>query len=108
MKSALHKLKKIPTGLLFGLVLVLFGIGLAAGSRLLQRPTTSTAAFAATPVIRQSISAPAPISGEPTRIAIPSVGIELPVIRGYYDAPTKTWSFGSNTAQYATVTAPAN
>lgn len=47
-------------------------------------------------------------SGKPTRITIPSVGIDLPVDAGRYDKASKTWSLSPDHAQFATMSALAN
>jgi LPXTG-site transpeptidase (sortase) family protein len=50
----------------------------------------------------------APISGTPTHISIPSVGIDLNVIPGYYYPSSNSWTLSLNNAQWGTMTAPAN
>jgi LPXTG-site transpeptidase (sortase) family protein len=48
------------------------------------------------------------ISGNPVEIRIPSLGITLPIINGYYSAATDTWSLTSDKAQFVTTTALPN
>lgn len=48
------------------------------------------------------------ISGNPTHISIPSVGIELSVVPGYYYPKSNTWTLTLDKAQYGTMTAPPN
>lgn len=48
------------------------------------------------------------ITGTPTHITIPSVGIDLNVIPGYYYPKSQTWTLSLNDAQYATMTAKPN
>lgn len=48
------------------------------------------------------------VVGKPTRVVIPRIGIDLPVIDGIYDPKTQSWSLTSNKAQFATVTSPSN
>lgn len=48
------------------------------------------------------------ISGVPTRIIIPRLGIDLSVIDGLYDASTEQWSVSSVAANYARNTPVAN
>ncbi len=48
------------------------------------------------------------IAGMPTRIYIPSLDIDLPVIKGYYDASNLSWTLSNDSAQYATSTPQPN
>lgn len=48
------------------------------------------------------------VSGTPTHLTIPGVGIDLKVIPGYYYASNKSWTLSLNNAQYGTMTAPSN
>lgn len=48
------------------------------------------------------------LSGTPTHIDIPAVGINLDVIPGYYYPATKSWTLSLSDAQYAANTKPAN
>ncbi|HVX58326.1 MAG TPA: sortase [Candidatus Saccharimonadales bacterium] len=48
------------------------------------------------------------VSGIPVRIEIPSVGINLKVVPGYYNAQTELWTLSLNDAQFAQISAPAN
>jgi LPXTG-site transpeptidase (sortase) family protein len=48
------------------------------------------------------------IEGRPVRIQLPSLGIDLAVINGYYDAATQSWTLTNNDAQYAVNTVLAN
>ncbi len=49
-----------------------------------------------------------PVEGKPVRIQIPSLGIDLPVIDGYYNARERSWTLTNTKAQYATITPKAN
>jgi LPXTG-site transpeptidase (sortase) family protein len=42
------------------------------------------------------------ISGRPTRISAPSVGIDLPVVDGFYNQSTGEWTLNPKQAQFAT------
>lgn len=56
-------------------------------------------------------SAPAPqvvIQGSPVRILIPSVGIDVKIVNGYYDTASHNWSVAYSYANYATVTSLPN
>jgi LPXTG-site transpeptidase (sortase) family protein len=48
------------------------------------------------------------ITGEPARLSIPTLNINLPIIPGYYDAKTQTWTLTVNKVQYATITPQPN
>jgi LPXTG-site transpeptidase (sortase) family protein len=48
------------------------------------------------------------ISGIPKRIQIPSVGIDLKVIPGYYNAKDQSWTLSLNNAQWGAMTARPN
>jgi LPXTG-site transpeptidase (sortase) family protein len=48
------------------------------------------------------------IEGQPSQLIIPSLGMNLPIIPGYYDKQTKTWTLTLSEVQYATVTPPPN
>ena len=48
------------------------------------------------------------ISGTPVRILIPSLAIDLPVVKGSYSTATQSWSVAGSSANYATNTALIN
>lgn len=48
------------------------------------------------------------VSGRPNRIVIPSVGIDVAVVDGFYNPHTQTWNLSETQAQYATITPLAN
>lgn len=48
------------------------------------------------------------IQGIPTRVVVPSVGIDLPVQVGVYNPVDSTWTLGTNSAFYANASVPAN
>jgi LPXTG-site transpeptidase (sortase) family protein len=48
------------------------------------------------------------IQGQPTRILIPNLSIDLPVVPQSYSSATKTWPVAGSEANYATNTAPIN
>lgn len=52
--------------------------------------------------------APSIISGKPTHISIPSVGIDLHVLPGEYNKATGEWTLSGYNAHFATMTMPAN
>lgn len=49
-----------------------------------------------------------PIAGKPARIEVPSLGIDLQVINGYYNSGDQSWTLTNDKAQYATMTPQAN
>ena len=48
------------------------------------------------------------VSGVPVHISIPSVGIDLSVIPGYYNKSNGSWTLSLNDAQWGTMTAKPN
>jgi len=50
----------------------------------------------------------ATISGEPSHITLPSIGISVDIEPGYYNKSSQTWTLSITKAQYATITPPAN
>jgi LPXTG-site transpeptidase (sortase) family protein len=48
------------------------------------------------------------VSGTPAHLSIPSVGIDLDVIPGYYYPSTQSWTLSLDKAQFAVMTAKAN
>jgi hypothetical protein len=46
--------------------------------------------------------------GKPIRIVVPEVGIDLPVVDGYYDTSDGQWTIGNHKAFYATPTPEIN
>jgi LPXTG-site transpeptidase (sortase) family protein len=48
------------------------------------------------------------ISGQPIAISVPSVKINIPVIKGYYNQTTRDWTLTLDKAQFATPTALPN
>ncbi len=48
------------------------------------------------------------LSGLPSRIVVPTVGIDLKVVNGYYNASKQTWSVSNDSANYAANTHPSN
>ncbi len=48
------------------------------------------------------------ISGLPNRIVIPASSVDLPIIPGYYDSTTDTWTLSGYDAQFAMISSLAN
>jgi sortase (surface protein transpeptidase) len=51
---------------------------------------------------------PNSISGNPTVLQIPTVGITLPIVNGAYSLETNSWTLTADMAQFATETSPPN
>jgi sortase (surface protein transpeptidase) len=49
-----------------------------------------------------------PLQGQPVRIIVPSLSIDLPVVKQSYSEVTKTWPVSPVEANYAASTAPIN
>jgi LPXTG-site transpeptidase (sortase) family protein len=54
------------------------------------------------PIQQMGTPVAATISGRPAQISVPSVGINLPVVDGFYNKSTGEWTLGSRQAQFAT------
>ncbi|NCU41016.1 sortase [Candidatus Saccharibacteria bacterium] len=48
------------------------------------------------------------ISGDPSRITIPNLGVDKQVLPGIFDINSQTWSLSGSNAHYATVTSQPN
>ncbi len=53
-------------------------------------------------------AAPEAIAGNPVKITLASLGIDVPVVNGAYDQKTQQWNLGLHTAQFATITTTPN
>lgn len=102
-------LKPVTLFALVGMLLLAGGVALlieiyrSRVSDLAIAPPTDVAV-----VTQHTQATPGYIGGEPTRILIPSLHIDLPVIPGYYNKQTRTWTLTTNSVQYATMTPEAN
>ena len=67
----------------------------------------NTAANQAQSKLQSSVK-PGELEGNPNRILIPSLSIDLPVVSQSYSPATKTWPVALSTANYATETALIN
>lgn len=94
----------------FALLLIVAGlIGLVPLSRAWIKNKTAVAQ-------RQNITmqtvqlqpSPALITGQPVKISIPSLHIDLPIIPGYYNAKSGAWTLTLNKAQFATPSVTPN
>lgn len=74
------------------------------------QPTVSSATSVHVPVvmaIKQEVKDQV-ISGQPARVAITRLGIDLPVVDGTYDAARDTWTLLDDSVQFATMTPHPN
>lgn len=98
---------KIRFTLIVGILFLLAGTLLAwplIDQRLQGKQPTFSQQVSAEPEVRDVPL----IQGKPVTIEIPSLGLNLPVIDGYYNTSEKTWTLTSDKAQYATLTPYAN
>jgi LPXTG-site transpeptidase (sortase) family protein len=71
-----------------------------------QQPVSSTQ-----PIVNRSTTVGSTehiISGEPTRITVDRLGIDLVVKDGYYENSTKEWTLSDNATYFAAMTTPPN
>jgi len=91
---------------LFGLIPMLYnndGVAVAANQ------ANASSAVAAPAEIKQAAPvAPQAVSGHPVRIVAASVGVDMPVVDGFYDSTTGDWTLYSDKAQFAAMTAEPN
>lgn len=72
-----------------------------------QQETTQPAQVVSTPVVTQE-STPVKAHNRPVRLQIPSLGMDLTVADGYYNASTQKWTLSNNKAHYAVQTPVPN
>src|SRR5438105_14860734 len=108
-----RKIRHLRLSVLAGLLLVvigliLFGVSLIT-ARLDERSVSAAQPFSQTLKSANPANNPGPtISGTPIHISVPSVGIDVKVIPGYYYPKSDSWTLSSTNAQYAVMTEPAN
>jgi LPXTG-site transpeptidase (sortase) family protein len=91
---------------LFGLIPMLYnndGVAVAA-----NQANASSAVAAPTEIKQAAPVAPQAVSGHPVRIVASSVGVDMPVVDGFYDSTTGDWTLYSDKAQFAAMTAEPN
>jgi len=109
-------MKKRILWLSSGIILVAAGLALTLPSFLQARQSANVPKVAASPFTEANTHAVVPtttqiaqkIEGKPVRIRIPSLNIDLPVIDGYHNLKTQTWTLTKNKVQYAVDTPLAN
>lgn len=100
--------------LISGVILIGVGLMLAAGPitelwRSKHVESVSASPFSVIAATTPAVTAePTLISGQPARIQIPALAVDLPVIDGYYNANSKTWTLTKDKVQYATITPQPN
>lgn len=115
MKRASRFLSKHLTwvALALGLILIGWGLCYTVPRYELLRKSEAVPKLAVSPFSPHTKPAPVvqpvvAISGRPVHIQIPSVGINIPVIDGYYYPATNGWTLTNYAAQYAVQTPLAN
>lgn len=107
----MKKKRSSSNRLTFGAIAVinLFVIGMFTAILFPEpQPTTIESVASISP---RRLKGPVPVSinlGIPSRIVVPSVGIDLPVRTGAYDPATQTWTLDTHSAFYATNSVPVN
>jgi LPXTG-site transpeptidase (sortase) family protein len=92
------------------LALILLGFGLSLVFLIIKSQAVNYSGIIKPPIVTQNLSilSSAKISGTPTKLIIPSLGINLPITPGYYNQSTKTWTLTVDKVQYATISAEPN
>jgi len=111
-RNLVSRLVNLRTALAFGAILVLLGLFLL-GFQLFNiwRAQQTTAALQPIGTVLNNSSGdddPAYISDNPLQIIVPSVGIDLKVIPGYYDQKTNSWTLTLDKSQWAVMTRKPN
>ena len=92
-----------------GLFFVMAGL-LMSSQHFIKHWQTANAqpVFAAAKQQTAIVKETATISGEPSHIEVPAVGISIEVEPGYYNQKTQTWTLSLTKAEYAVMTPPPN
>lgn len=107
-------MNKLRLSFACGTGLFVIGLALAINPALEYWRSAHVAHVGASPfsVVASATPAAAPqqhiVSGQPVRIQIPALGIDLKVIDGYYNKTNKTWTLTKDMAHYATMTPQPN
>lgn len=94
--------------LFVGLFFVLAGLLIGSPHFIQQWQQGNSQPVFAAGITQANGAKPATISGTPTHITIPAVGISVDVEPGYYNKSSQTWTLSTTKAEYATITAKAN
>jgi len=105
----------LGAALLIGGAVLLVSIIRSRAVNIISTPNKpQTATVSPTAVQTQSLNATPEaqpqgyVSGNPTRISVPSLNINLAVTPGYYDPETQQWTLTTNKVQFAAMTAQPN
>lgn len=90
---------------LFGVVPVLYSSDEAA---IATSPASSQPAGPTETQVAKPAPEPDAIKGHPVRIVAPSVGVDMPIVDGFYDAASGDWTLNDDKAQFASMTAEPN
>ncbi len=107
-------MKRTRVWLVSGLCLILGGVVLgyspfiqnwrsARVPRVATSPFLGNVASAQTDILPEIV-----VSGKPIRLQILSLGIDLPIVDGVYNAKSQKWTLSNDKVHYATMTALAN
>lgn len=101
--------KKLKLLQIIGLALVVLGL-LGMLPLLYFRYQLSRAnAVPVQPMLAQPATLkPETVTGKPTKLQVPSVGVDVAVADGAYDNSTKQWTLSLDKAHFATITTPPN
>lgn len=106
-------LKRLKRTIAIVLALILLSAGAAALYRENQVGIVTPAAQAGeisaqkSKAVEQTTEEPV-VSGEPATVSIPSLGINLPIVQGVYNAKTGAWTLTNDKVQYAVMTPQPN
>lgn len=92
---------------LLGVVLLIGGTALLV-SIIRSRETSRVAAPSITNAAKPAVASPTAVTGDPVRLQIPSLKMDLSIIPGYYNAKTQQWTLTTDKVQYATLTPKPN
>jgi LPXTG-site transpeptidase (sortase) family protein len=105
MKRLIAILKRAYVQAAIGIVLILIGLFLW---HIRADYEVTNSAPQSTSTVQAAAPKSATISGQPNHISVPSLGMSIPVIPGYYYQATKEWTLTLSDVQYATITPPPN
>jgi LPXTG-site transpeptidase (sortase) family protein len=106
-------MKRFKLSIVIGAAFILIGVGSlllyrnGQGSIVTPAPKQAQISAQRAPTVSQSTSKPV-VSGNPSRISIPSLGIDLAITPGVYNARTGQWTLTNDKVQYAVMTPQPN
>ena len=107
-KFSIRKIINFKTGLIVGILGIAIGGTTLYGIWQAERSIAKPVKRAFTDSSITADNGQPLIYGTPSRISIPSVGINLQVIPGYFNSSNNSWTLSLTDAQYATNTRPNN